>query len=290
MATQTFTLLNKLRFPTRMGEGGAHNSTIDLAWSNMAAIMQGTFFGAEVDFGASMGLDHALIRVIASTPVHLTRTPEDRTNRFDTDISVEAWEEWDRVLRFELPPLLPILSPLDLDNRVDDIYRAFNEACKSTMKPVRAAPGFNSRWWNDECKAAALATKGGFWTEEEAWQANKHLKQVVREAKRNWANDYITTANIWEVAAWRHSRRSSLIPALVGRDGSLVYDHEGMASLLSERFFAKVGAPIPASFHDDPPPQPLALSTPSARRSSPRCLRPRPIRVRRAPPASTGAS
>jgi hypothetical protein len=173
---------------------------------------------------------------------------------------------------------------------MDDIYCAFNEACKSTMKSVGATPGFNSRWWNDECKAAALATKGGFWTEEEARQANKHLKQVVREAKRNWANDYITTANIWEVAAWRHGRRSSLILALVGRDGCLVYDHEGMASLLSERFFAEEGAPIPTSFHDDPPPLPPALSMPSARQSSPRCLKPRPTRVCRAPPASTGVS
>jgi hypothetical protein len=116
------------------------------------------------------------------------------------------------------PPLLPMPSPLDIDTWVDDIYRAFNKACKATMRTVGAAPGFNSRWWNDECKVAAEATKGGFWTEEEARLANKHLKKVVREAKRNWANDYITMANIWEVAAWRHGRRSSLIPAVtVGR-------------------------------------------------------------------------
>jgi hypothetical protein len=102
----------------------------------------------------------------------------------------------------------------------------------------------------------AKATRGGFWTEEEARQANIHLKKVVRDAKRNWANDYITTANIWEVAAWRHGRRSSLIPALLGHDGDLVYDHEGMASLLSERFFAEEGTPIPTTFHDDPTPLP----------------------------------
>jgi hypothetical protein len=150
------------------------------------------------------------------------------------------------------PPPHPL--PLEIDNRVDAIYRAFNEACKSTMKSVGAAPGFNSRWWNDACKEAAEATKGGFWTEEEARIANRHLKAVVREAKRSWANEYITSANIWEVAAWRHGRRSSLIPALVGHDGNLVYDHEGMASLLSERFFAEEDAPIPTSFPDDPPP------------------------------------
>jgi hypothetical protein len=162
-------------------------------------------------------------------------------------------EDCEERLRAELPPLLPILSSQDVDARVDSIYRAFNEACKATMKSAGAAPGFNSRWWNDECKAAAAATKGGFWTEEEARAANAHLKKVVREAKRSWANDYITTANIWEVAAWRHGRRSSLIPALVGHDNKLVYDHEGMASLLSERFFAEEGTPIPTSFPDDPP-------------------------------------
>jgi hypothetical protein len=91
MATQTFELLNKPRIPTRMGEGGARNSTIDLAWCNMAALIQGTFFRAQVDFGGSVRSDHALIRVVTSTPAHVTRAPEDQTNRFVTDIDAEAW-------------------------------------------------------------------------------------------------------------------------------------------------------------------------------------------------------
>jgi hypothetical protein len=68
-AAQTLSLLSKPRIPTRMGEGGGRNSTLDLAWCNMAALVQGTFIGAEVDFGGSQGSDHALIRTIASTPV-----------------------------------------------------------------------------------------------------------------------------------------------------------------------------------------------------------------------------
>jgi hypothetical protein len=237
-----------------VGEGGAWNSTIDLAWANMAALVQGTFFGAKVDFGGSVGLDHALIRVITSTPAHVSRTPEDRTNRFDTDIDVDAWEEWNWILRFELPPPLPLLSATDIDLRVDTVYHVFNEVCKATMKRVGSALGFNSRWWNDECRAVAENMRGGFWTEEEACTANKHLKKVVQEAKRDWANEYITTANIWEVAAWRHGRRSSHILALLNLEGNLVYDHESMATLLSVRFFAEEGAPIPTHFHDDPPP------------------------------------
>jgi hypothetical protein len=123
------------------------------------------------------------------------------------------------------------------------------------MKTVGAAPGFNSRWWNDECKAAAKAMRGGFWTDAEQRAANCHLKKVVREAKRDWADEYITTANVWEVTAWRHRWRSSHIPALRNRNGDLVYDHEGMASLLSARFFAEEGVPIPTTFADDPAPR-----------------------------------
>jgi hypothetical protein len=252
MAGQTFELLTKPQIPMCMGEGGAWNSTINLAWCNMAALMQGTFWGAEVNFGGSVGSDHALIRVIAFTPVQVSQAPEDHTNRFDTDIDTDTWEEWNRILCFKLPPLLAITSTTNIDARVDTIYLAFNEACKAMMKLVGRAPGFNSRWWNDECKAVAHAMQGGFWMEEAARQANKHLKKVVWEAKHNWANKYIMTANIWEVAAWRHGRHSSHIPALLNKAGHLVYDHEGMALLLSDRFFAEEDTPIPTHFHDDP--------------------------------------
>jgi hypothetical protein len=256
MATQTFDLITKPRIPTRMGEGGARNSTIDLVWHNMAAQIQGTFLGAEVNFGASVGLDHALIHTIASTPVPIYRAKVDRTERFDTDIGAEEWDEWERLLRFYLPPLTPLHNHSQVDAAVDAIYVAFNEACKATMKTVGTAPGFNSRWWNDECRTAARAMREGFWTEEEQRAANKHLKKVVREAKRQWADEYITTANVWEVAAWRHGRQSSHIPALRNHANALVYEHEELASLLSERFFAEEAEPILTWFHDDPDPRP----------------------------------
>jgi hypothetical protein len=149
-----------------------------------------------------------------------------------------------------------------VDAYVDDIYRAFNTACRATMKRVGSAPGFNSRWWNDDCKAAAKAMREGFWTDAEQREANRHLKATVRKAKREWADEYITTANVWEVAAWRHGRRSSHIPALRNGNGDLVYDHEGMSSLLSARFFAEEGTPIPTIFPDDPPPRTTRVFTP----------------------------
>jgi hypothetical protein len=76
-ATQTLDLLTKPRILTRMGEARARNSMLYLVWSNMAALIQGTFVGAEVDFGGSQGSDHALIRTIASTLVALKHSPVD---------------------------------------------------------------------------------------------------------------------------------------------------------------------------------------------------------------------
>jgi hypothetical protein len=254
MAMHTFDLLTKPQIPTHMGEGGARNSTIDLVWRNMAAQIQGTFVGTEVNFGASVGSDHALIHTIASTPVPIHRAWTDRTDRFDTDISSEAWDEWDRLLCFHLPPLVTPLNPPHIDQMVDDIYVAFNAACKAVMKMVGMAPGFNSRWWNDECREAARSMRDGFWTDEEQRAANKHLKAVVREAKRSWANEYITTANVWEVASWRHGCRSSHIPALRNHVNELVYEHEEIASLLSQWFFAEEDTPIATHFPDDPDP------------------------------------
>ena len=121
------------------------------------------------------------------------------------------------------------------------------------MKRKGPAPGFCSRWWNDSCREATHALQN-VESDEARSQLHKQLKHVVKVAKRDWADSYITAANIWEVAAWRHERQSSHIPALVREDGSLTYEHEEMASLLSRRFFAEDDTFIPTHFHDDPPP------------------------------------
>jgi hypothetical protein len=255
LATQTFSLLSHPGIPTHRGENGARDSTIDLVWCNFAASIQGTFQGAHIDWAGSLGSDHALIHTIASTPLKLNRHREDRTNRFDMSISAEEWKEWDRVFTSAIPPNPAHISNTEtIDTLIDAIYNAFNTACTATMKKKGSAPGFSSKWWNDECREAALALANA--PEEEHTKLGRELKKVVRIAKRDWANSYISEANIWEVAAWRHGRRSSHIPALVDHTGELTYDHEQMASLLSERFFAKDEGNVPTHFTDDPPPRP----------------------------------
>ena len=134
LATQTFTLLSVPGIPTHRGEGGARDSTLDLVWCNFAASIQNTFIGAQVDRKGSVGSDHALICMTASTPLKVKRRQEDRTNCFDTDISTEDWKLWSNILCQLLPPITPLLHPADIDDCIDAIYHTFDTACVETMK------------------------------------------------------------------------------------------------------------------------------------------------------------
>jgi hypothetical protein len=177
------------------------------------------------------------------------------SNKFDMDINPEQWDEWHAILEIELPhPNSIITTTGDIDTLVDAVYTAFNNACATTMKRKGTAPGFNARWWTDECKAAAH-TLWDAQSPEDIRRLNQELKCITRRAKIKWANDYITAANIWEVAAWRHGRRSSHITALCMADGSLSFDHEAMLDILSRWFFAEERDNIPDHFPDDPPPR-----------------------------------
>jgi hypothetical protein len=257
LATQTFTLLSQPGVPTHKGENGTRDSTIDLVWCNFAASIQGLFQGAHVDWAGSLGSNHTLIRTIASTLLRLARHREDHTNRFNMDISAEEWEEWSCIFTTAIPPRITHNNPttIEIDILVDSIYKAFNTACSATMKRKGNAPAFSAKWWNNDCRntAAALAEAD---SAENCKHLGTDLKCTLKNAKRDWANSYITEANIWEVTAWRHRRHSSHIPALIGHDRELMYEHEQMSSLLSERFFATNTSNIPTSFPDDPPPRP----------------------------------
>jgi hypothetical protein len=80
----------------------------------------------------------------------------------------------------------------------------------------------------------------------------------------NWADDYITTANVWEVAyqAWHYGRRQTRIPALVDANGDLTFDHDSMSSIFADRFFARDPGDIPLNFPDDPPARPTRTFAP----------------------------
>jgi hypothetical protein len=211
-ATQTLSLLSQPGAPTHHGENGARDSTINLAWLNLAAEVQGVFQGAHIHWDGSVNSDHALIRTFACSAFHVVSPPMDHTNGFDMDISPEDWEAWTELFKDAVPRVRGLLrSAAEVDAVVDLLYHAFNSACSAVMKRRGPAPAHNSRWWTLACADAARAVTLAP-TQALKDVAARTLKTTVRTAKHNWADDYITTANVWEVAAWHHGRRQTCIP------------------------------------------------------------------------------
>ena len=255
LATQTYTLLSVPRIPTRRGEAGARDSTIDLAWANLAASMAGSFSGVSLSWEGSLGSDHALMRLTTHSTTKVRHPNAHHPTMFNTDLEAEEWDTWRQLLHdFSLAADIVLYSTEQIDSCVDDIHYAFHEACLQVMKKKRRQPACRSKWWTEVCASASIALQNASRSDRPA--LNRTLKAVVRAAKREWANNYISTANIWEVASWRHGRRSSHIPVLVNHDGQLTFNHEEITSLLSERFFAEDTGTIPLHFHNDPPPRP----------------------------------
>ena len=254
MTLELLTLPGK---PTRRGQEAQNqrDSTLDLTWHNFAAQVRGTFQGAFVDWEGSHGSDHALIRTFACTPYHVKTPKGDRTNGFNTDIDEDQWVTWHRIM-WDASPIVysPLHSPEEVNTIINLIYEAFNKACSEVMKRKGTSSARSAPWWSDKIGILSRAVQQA--PDDETRRAMDHvLKRAVRKAKRTWADSKITSSNVWEVAAWRHSRRMTIIPALKGEEDELVYDHEGMANILSKRFFAKDTGQVPMDLPDDPEPR-----------------------------------
>jgi hypothetical protein len=83
--------------------------------------------------------------------------------------------------------------------------------------------------------------------------ASMRLKGAVWAAKRAWANGVIAQSSLWEVATWRHGRRTTKIPPLRGGEG-LTHEHKEMTKIFSKRFLIKTPPNVPFRFTDDPQP------------------------------------
>ena len=168
LATQTYTLLSVPQIPTRRGEAGARDSTIDLAWVNLAASVVGSFSGVSLSWEGSLGSDHALMRLTAhsTTKVHHPNAHHPNAHHpnahhptmFDTDLDTEEWDTWRQLLHDFLPAADIVLhSTEQIDSCVDDIHYAFHEACSQVMKKKGRQPVCHAKWWTEECASASIA-------------------------------------------------------------------------------------------------------------------------------------
>jgi hypothetical protein len=245
-------LANQLGEITRRGANHEQDLVINLAWYNEAAIQAATFTGLAVDWEGSLASDHAMLYVKGHT------WEKSVNQNVETDLGVvidpERSENWTHAFKARSSPYP--FQPNPTAKAVEEAAKAFTADIQQTNEEVfqrrkpphpRAAP-----WWNAACSIATQNLHNAQTVERKAI-AQARLKGIVCTVKRKWADDYIEKAQLWEVAAWRHSRKVSKVPSLRGPEG-LVYAHEEVADILSQRFFTQTPLNVEPIFGDDPPP------------------------------------
>jgi hypothetical protein len=250
-AANLLTLANVPGEITRKGADHERDSVIDLAWYNEAAIQKGTFSGLTLDWEGSLGSDHALLSI--SGKLHDTRARPAKKPDLGLVIEPERKEEWLRAFKSQpAPNPLPFSpTPEEVEKAANALTKAIQHASQRVFRKRRPFHPKGSPWWNTACALAAQNLREAQGTEAKK-TAQARLKGAVRTAKREWADEYIASAQLWDVAAWRHGRRASKVPSLRGPDG-LAHSHEEISDILSRRFFADAPPPGCAPFPRRPP-------------------------------------
>ena len=229
------TLANTPGEITRKGAEHERDSVIDLAWYNEAAIQSATFSELKTDWEGNLGSDHAMLHITG----HMREAANigNREDNMGFLIDPEQREEWicaynERVSlhAYSLTP-----TPAEVERAAALLTDDIQQTNGDIFRKRRPAHLKASPWWNAACAIATQNLCDARDTESRE-VAHARLKGTVRAAKRRWADKYIEKAQIWEVAAWRHGRRLSKVPALQGPEG-LAHSHEEMADIFSQRFF-----------------------------------------------------
>ena len=103
---------------------------------------------------------------------------------------------------------------------MDVLFEAFETASSQTFeKKIPTNRNKCSRWWNPSCEAAVRELKTTI-SDEDRDLAVRNLKKVTKKAKREWADEYIQKAGVWDLAQWRHGRRLTKVNTQKRRGGS----------------------------------------------------------------------
>ena len=254
-ADQTFTLQTAPGTITRRGREDERSSTLNLTFHNLAVEMSLVITPPTLNWAASIGSDHAGIRTtwIPEGDAHLQRLPP--LHSFDLDADDDTFKKWRATITLCLPPLTTPTSPDDLEEMAAATQAAIHLATEEHFEHKKCPPTRNNAWWNDACSKVAAelreaSSRGA--PQEETTTLRKELTRVTRRAKREWADNVVANGNIWEVAKWRHGRRSSNIAALRDTDNALTFEPETMARILAERFFVQDTRNVDTVQHDDP--------------------------------------
>ena len=245
---------------TRKGADHERDTVIDLAWYNDAATQNSVFSGLKIDWDGCLGSDHAMLHITGNTlQAQNNQAPE---NDLGFLIDPEKREDWIEAFKARSTSF-PFSSPptaAEVENAAESLMDNIHWTNQEIFRKRKPCHRKAAAWWNPACSIATQNMRDARGTATKAI-TQARLKGTVRVAQRRWANDYIEKAQLWEVAGWRHGRKLTKVPSLQGPEG-IVHTHEGVADILSQRFFAQTPPTVDAFFPDDPPPRPTRTLPP----------------------------
>ena len=219
---------------TRRGTGKA--SLIDHIFVNLA-FMERPLFPASctVSFERSISSDHAALCL--DLPLHTLPPPAPPPLGWIIEDQME--QEWKHdFATFPRPLITDVPS---LSRASTDLMTLTEVTCNKFFARKKPPGPRSAAWWNKACSIAAAEVSRNH------GPTRRHLSTVlratIRQAKREWLEGLITdpSNSIWDLAKWRHGRRSPWIPAINGSSDPIT-----MGASFRDRFFSFPKPPEPS--------------------------------------------
>ena len=139
-------------------------------------------------------------------------------------------KEWKAAFSIFPRPLITDIP--SLQRASDDLLLLTKATCDRFFAKRGKTRSKGLAWWNKACQIAASDVSRAHGPERR--HLSKVLQATIRHAKREWIENLITdpSTSIWDMAKWRHGRRSPWIPPIEGSS-----DPEEMGHSFSSRFF-----------------------------------------------------
>jgi ribonuclease HI len=247
--------------PTRRGQDGQRDSTIDLVWASTEALAWARVSEVEVAFDSSVGSDHAALTWTWSPSRSEAADRSQDLAATGYVIDPAERDEWMARCAEQLQnaPPADLSEVAGLDREAETLVAAMSAASAAVFKPRRVRKGEVQKWWNADCDHAAKRVKeADCATERKA--AHHRLRHVIRKAKREWA-DTITaeasSSDIWGFVNWGSGKaRKPPLGRVRRTDGTYATSPEDKADVFYEAYFPADRPHVDVIQPDDPPPRP----------------------------------
>jgi hypothetical protein len=191
---------------TRRGQDGQRDSTIDLVWSSTEALAWARVSEVEVTFADSVGSDHAALTWTWSPARADAADKSNNPTATGYVIDLTERDAWSARCAEQLntTPPADLASKAGLDREAETLVAAMTSASAAVFKPRRVRKGEIQKWWNANCNHAVQRVKEAD-SATERTAAHHRLRQVIRKAKREWADTIMAEASgddIWGLVNW----------------------------------------------------------------------------------------